>query len=206
MGDPAVLARHDIPVRVALPGVGRNLQDHMSSPIVYARRGSGPLHRRMRADRIAVDLARAQFFGTGIAGDLPSGAMAFLNSGTGGNVPDVQFLFIAAPMTAGPYLRPFVTPYADGFACRAVLLRPEIRGHLELVSADPSIPPRIVAQFLSTERDRVTLRAGLRLAREVGRQEPLKPFVAAEVSPGPSIASAIEVNKSACASTALLSP
>jgi 4-pyridoxate dehydrogenase len=89
-------------------------------------------------------------------------------------------------MTAGPYLWPFVAPYADGFACRAVLLRPESRGHLELVSADPSIPPRIVAQFLSTERDRVTLRAGLRLAREVGRQEPLKPFVAAEVSPGPN--------------------
>jgi 4-pyridoxate dehydrogenase len=186
IGDPAVLTRHDIPVRVALPGVGRNLQDHMSSPVVYARRGTGPLHRRMRADRIAVDLARARLFGTGIAGDLPSGAMAFLSSGTGGNVPDVQFLFIAAPMTAGPYLRPFVTPYADGFACRAALLRPESRGHLELVSADPSIPPRIVAKFLSTERDRVTLRAGLRLAREVGRQEPLKPFVAAEVSPGPN--------------------
>jgi 4-pyridoxate dehydrogenase len=185
IGNPEVLARHAIPVRAALPGVGQNLQDHISSPVVYARRGTGPLHRRMRADRIAIDLVRARFFGTGIAGDMPGGAMAFLNSGTGSNVPDVQFLFVAAPMTAGPYFRPLVRPYVDGFACRAIVLRPQSRGHVELVSADPSMAPRIVGNFLSAERDRATLRAGLRLARDVGRQAALRPFIAAELSPGP---------------------
>jgi choline dehydrogenase/4-pyridoxate dehydrogenase len=186
IGDPQVLSRYDIPVRAALRGVGQNLHDHISSPVTYARRGTGPLHQRMRADRIAVDLARVRLFGTGIAGDLPAGVMAFLNSGIGSNVPDVQFLFIAAPMTAGPYLSPFVKPYADGFACRAIVLRPESRGHLELASADPSVPPRIVANFLSTDRDRATLRVGLRMARDVGRQAATRPFIAAEVSPGPN--------------------
>jgi choline dehydrogenase/4-pyridoxate dehydrogenase len=139
----------------------------------------------MRADRLAVELARVGLFGTGIAGALPAGAMAFLNSGAGSNVPDIQFLFVAAPMTAGPYLRPFVRPYADGFSCRVVLLRPESRGHLDLVSDDPWTPPRIVGNYLATERDRRTLRAGLRLARDVGRQQALVDFVAAELSPGP---------------------
>ncbi len=185
IGDPEVLSRHAIEVRAPLRGVGQNLQDHMSSPVVYARRGNGPLHRHMRADRIAVDLARVKLTGTGIAGDIPAGAMAFLNSGAGSNVPDVQFLFIAAPMTAGPYFTPFVRPYQDGFSCRAVLLRPESRGHLRLASADPAVPPRIVANFLATDRDRAVLRAGLRMARDVGRQKALQPFVAAEIAPAP---------------------
>jgi choline dehydrogenase-like flavoprotein len=77
-------------------------------------------------------------------------------------------------------------PYRDGFSCRAILLRPESRGHLELASADPSVPPRIVANFLATDRDRAVLRAGLRMARDVGRQKALQPFVATEISPGPN--------------------
>jgi choline dehydrogenase/4-pyridoxate dehydrogenase len=108
--------------------------------------------------------------------------MAFLNSGTGSNLPDVQFLFIAAPMTAAPYL---VKPYADGFAIRAILLRPESRGRIELASTDPRRPPRIIPNFLATQRDAATLRAGLRLAREVGHQAPLQPFIEKEVSPEP---------------------
>jgi choline dehydrogenase/4-pyridoxate dehydrogenase len=182
IGDPEALSALGIPVRVALPGVGQNLHDHISSPVTYARRGTGPLHHHMRADRIIVALAQARFFGTGIASDLAAGAMAFLNSGIGSNLPDVQFLFVAAPMTAAPYL---LRPYADGFTIRAVLLRPESRGRLELASTDPRRPPRIIPNFLTTERDVATLRAGLRLAREVGHQAPLQPFIEKEVSPGP---------------------
>jgi 4-pyridoxate dehydrogenase len=111
--------------------------------------------------------------------------MAFLNTHVGGNIPDVQFLFVAAPMRARPYLAPVVQPYADGFACRAVVLRPESRGHLELTSADPLTPPRIIGNYLSTGHDRAVLRQGLRMARDVGHQSLLKPFIAAEMSPGP---------------------
>ena len=52
-------------------------------------------------------------------------------------LPDVQLIFNAAPMTATPYLWPFRRAYADGYACRAAVLRPESRGRIELVSADP---------------------------------------------------------------------
>ena len=111
--------------------------------------------------------------------------MAFLKSTPDARLPDVQFLFVAAPMTASPYLPPFVPPYEDGFACRVVLLRPESRGYVDLASSDPRAPMRIVQNFLATDRDSATLRAGLRLARDVGRQAPLRPFAAAEIAPGP---------------------
>ena len=184
IGDPAALAAHGITVKAALPGVGRNLQDHISASVAYARKSPGPFHRAMRFDRIVPALARAYLHGQGIATGLPTGRMAFLKSRPDAALPDVQFIFNAAPMTAYPYLWPFRRAYADAYSCRAVLLRPESRGRLELVSDDPRQPPRIRQNFLATDADRKTLRAGLRMAREVCRQSPLAPFMAREIAPG----------------------
>ncbi|MGC1778830.1 MAG: choline dehydrogenase [Xanthobacteraceae bacterium] len=183
IGDPAELAAHDIAVKAALPGVGKNLQDHISASVAYARKEPGPFHRAMRFDRIVPALARAYLYGEGIATALPTGRMAFLKSRPDAALPDVQFIFNAAPMTAYPYLRPFRRAYADAYACRAVVLRPESRGRLELVSADPRQPPRIRQNFLATETDWTTLRAGLRMAREVCRQTAMAPFMAGEIAP-----------------------
>jgi 4-pyridoxate dehydrogenase len=194
IGDPAALRGHGIAVAAPLPGVGRNLQDHISAAIAWRRCEPGPLHAKMRLDRIALDLGKTYFFGSGISADLPGGVMAFLKSRPEVVLPDIQLLFNAAPMAATPYLPPFTKPYADTFACRAVVLRPESRGHLELASADPRQPPRIRQNFLATDRDWATLRAGLRLVREVGRQSALRRFAAGEIAPGPEKASDDELD------------
>lgn len=194
IGDPEELRRHGIAVQAALPGVGRNLQDHVSASIAYARREPGPLHRRMRADRIARDLARTYLRGKGIANDQPHGLMAFLKTAPGLPLPDIQLLFNAAPRNAGPYFPPFARPYADAFACRVVLLRPESRGRITLASADPFTPPTIRQNFLATDKDWATLRAGLRLVREIGAAPPLAPFSAGEITPGPDRGSDSELN------------
>ncbi|MBV9814208.1 MAG: choline dehydrogenase [Alphaproteobacteria bacterium] len=184
IGDPAQFRSHGITVHSELPGVGRNLQDHMSAPVSYVRKEPGPLHRSMRADRILRELARAYLHGEGIAAETPGGLMAFLNTGAGARLPDIQILFAAGPLSAKPYLPPFVAPYADNFTARAVLLRPESRGVVTLASADPRTPPRIRQNFLAADRDWATLRAGIRMIREIGRQRPLAPFAGAELLPG----------------------
>ncbi len=186
IGDPAELAQHGIAVKAALPGVGKNLQDHISASIAYARKTPGPFHRAMRIDRIVPALARAYYKGEGIATDLPGGSMAFLKSRPDALLPDVQLIFNAAPMTAHPYFWPFKRPYADGYACRAVVLRPESRGRVELASADPRQAVRIRQNFLATDNDWKTLRAGLRIVRDVCRQAPMTPFMASEIAPGES--------------------
>src|SRR5262249_31375734 len=56
IGDPAELAAHGIAVRVPLPGVGKNLQDHISAGPAWQRRGGGPFHAQMRIDRILLAL------------------------------------------------------------------------------------------------------------------------------------------------------
>jgi choline dehydrogenase/4-pyridoxate dehydrogenase len=184
IGDPAELRAQGIDVRVALPGVGKNLQDHISASIHYLRKEPGPFHRAMRADRIAPALAAAYLRGHGIATDLPTGKMAFLKSHPDATMPDVELIFNAAPMTASPYLWPLRRAYADGYACRAVVLRPESRGRVELMSADPRQAPRIRQNFLATDKDRNTLRAGLRMVRDICRQAPMQPFMAGEILPG----------------------
>jgi choline dehydrogenase/4-pyridoxate dehydrogenase len=184
IGDPAELERNGIAPRLALPGVGKNLQDHVSVILMYRRKEPGPFHRMMRLDRIGRELCRAYLFGTGFAADVPGGITAFLKSRPEAAVPDLQFLFTAAPLGAWPYLEPFKKPFNDGFACRIVMLHPESRGTVSLASADPTAHPRIKQNVLSTEADWNTLRAGVRMAREIAAQNALAPFVAMEIAPG----------------------
>lgn len=181
IGDPAELRRHGIDVKVPLNGVGRNLQDHVCAVIPYSRRTPGPFVRNMRIDRLALALGKAWAFGTGFATDLPSGVVAFLKSDASLAAPDIQMLFHAGPLAAGPYLPPFKAPFADGFSARAVLLRPESRGAIKLASAEPAAPVRIHQNFLATGTDWKGLRAGLRLLRDVGRQRAMASFVGKEL-------------------------
>ncbi|VCU69329.1 Oxygen-dependent choline dehydrogenase [Pigmentiphaga humi] len=186
IGDAAELARHDVASRAHLPGVGKNLQDHISAPLLFRRKHPGPFHRAMRFDRIAVHMARAFLLGSGMATDLPGGVSAFVRTSAEQAAPDVQFLMSAAPLgSARPYLSPFIKPFDDGFVFRAAVLHPESRGHIGLSSKNPLAPPRIHQNFLSRDADWRTLRAGLRLLRTVTRQAPLQAFIDAELAPGP---------------------
>jgi choline dehydrogenase/4-pyridoxate dehydrogenase len=174
------LARHGIPVRVPLPGIGQNLQDHAAALIPYGRSSPGPVHRNMRWDRLVIELGRGYLFGSGFTTDLPGGITAFLKTDAREALPDTQLLFIAGPLGASPYL-PFGKGFADSFACRIVLLRPESRGNVGLASADPLVRPRIRQKLLATDRDWSTMRAAVALFRDIARQRAVAPFIAREL-------------------------
>jgi 4-pyridoxate dehydrogenase len=194
IGDPVELDAHSIGVKAQLPGVGKNLQDHISASVEYRRRGAGPFCRNMRLDRLGVELAKAVLFGVGFATDLPSGWTAFIKSRPDVELPDIQLIFRAIPLGAGPYLPPFKQAFADGFGCRAILLRPKSRGEIKLSSADPRVPPHIHQNFFAADDDLAVLRAGLRLTRELAVQPSLKPFVETEIAPGPGKTSDADID------------
>jgi choline dehydrogenase/4-pyridoxate dehydrogenase len=183
IGDPDELRAAGINTVIELPGVGKNLQDHISVGVTYARKEPSPLYRSMRADRIVSELARAYFKGEGIATDLPSGGLAHIKSNSNENLPDIELLTGAAPYSAHPYLPPFFPGYEDGFMIRAAVLRPESRGYVRLTSDRYDSAPIIKQNFLATEKDRQTLRAGVRIVRDVGRQRALSQIVAREIAP-----------------------
>ena len=194
IGDPARLAEHGIAATVDRPGVGRNLQDHLSVLADFARRGAGPFVATLRLDRVVTALVRAYCFGTGPAAETPSGWTGFVKSRPDAELPDIQFLFRAVATRAAPYLPPFKAAYADGFSLRAVMLRPESRGEILLASADPRAPVRIRQNFLATDNDRRTLRDGLKLVRRMAQTAPLADFVAAELAPGEAVQSDAELD------------
>ena len=183
IGDPSELKAHGIETKVPLTGVGKNLQDHLSADVGYVRKTPGKFHHEMRLDRILLDLAKAYLFGTGFASDVPGGITAFLKTGLDPKLPDVQFLFRAGSLAAQPYLPPFLPSFADTFGCRVALLRPKSRGRVSLRSADPRAAVRIELNFLSDQDDLKGLRAGMRMAVDVGRQSPIAPYVDSEVTP-----------------------
>jgi choline dehydrogenase/4-pyridoxate dehydrogenase len=138
----------------------------------------------MRLDRIAVALADTYLLGgTSVASDIPGGMAAFARVMPDAKVPDIQLLLAGAPLTAHPYFKPFRDPYQDAFGGRVVMLHPESRGELALGSADPGAPIRIRQNFMSTEREWKTLRAGVRLMHEVMHQPQMEAFNAKELNP-----------------------
>jgi 4-pyridoxate dehydrogenase len=184
IGDGDELRRHGIAVKLHHPHVGKNLQDHMGASVEAIRTEPGPLQKGLRLDRIAVDIARAHFFGTGPAATVMNNVQAYLKSDPSQKLPDIQFLFRVAPLDAGAYLPPFKPPYLDGYGVRAVVLRPESRGELALASGDPHAPIKIAPNFFSRDKDLKVVRDGMRMAREVFAQAPLKRFGTAESAPG----------------------
>ncbi len=179
---------------VDLKGVGGNLQDHLAVTVAYFRTAPGPFQALMRADRAALAVARAYFFGTGPAATLPGGVTAFLRTRADLAVPDIQFFTRGTAIEADlwfPYWRP---PFADGFSITPVLLHPEARGRIYLRSGDPREKVRIVHNFLSRENDLRSLRAGIRAARDVLGRAPLATYRAAEKSPGEKVTSDAELD------------
>ena len=185
IGPARELEAHGIPVRSESPGVGENLHDHIVCDVRWRRAGPpGPLHRVFRLDRIGLDLLRNWTSGTGMSGKIPAAAVGLVRTRSDLALPNAQLILAAAPMTAGPHLRPFLKPYDDAFAIKGVFLTPESRGSVRLSSADPSAAPLIRQNFLSTEGDRRSVREMVRTMRRIGAQAPLRPFAAEELAPG----------------------
>ena len=187
LGEAARLRVHGIAPAAHLPGVGANLQDHVFVDVGNLRKGTSPLRRALRVDRIALAMLRAYLAGNGPATNPPGGAMALLRTRDGIAVPDIQLGVRGIARDARPWW-PLLGPgWNDAFFLLVVLLHPESRGTVELASPDARQPVRICANYLSAPGDMRTLAAGMRMAREVIRQGELDAFRGDEFLPGPEV-------------------
>jgi choline dehydrogenase len=77
----------------------------------------------------------------------------------------------------------------SGITSSVCQLRPESRGWIRLKSPDPRDHPAIMPNYLATPGDQRTIVDGMKVARRIAAQSPLKPYIAEEKIPGPAHAS-----------------
>ena len=198
IGDADALARFGIAAVRHLPGVGRNLQDHVLVRVEHDCLQPVTLQGLMRADRAALAFFQALLFGRGPMASFPLDAGAYLRSDPALDTPDIQCHFLPGLSTAAlrlPGLRvPPKRHAGHGFFANAFQMRPESRGEIALASADPLAPPAIRPNYLSAAKDRLVLRRAVGILREVFAQPAFDPYRGRELSPGPEIRSDAELD------------
>jgi choline dehydrogenase len=183
VGPGELLRSHGIAVVHELPGVGENLQDHLNSRIVYRMRHANTLNEISRSwvrqARAGLEYALARR-GALMMGAAPIGL--FVRTRPGLDSPDVQYQFLAGSfVTPGGKMHDF-----PGCQLTCIPCRPESRGWLRIRSPYPTLPPAIEPNYLSTQADKDTLVAGLRIARKVFRSPAMADLAVGEVLPGPA--------------------
>jgi choline dehydrogenase len=170
IGPAEELAGLGIAVLVDLPGVGRNLHDHLLSPVLFS--SPKPIPPRLPG--------LTQFH-----------SQLFWRSRPGLVVPDTEPLCFHIPLVDPEWIE---VP-TDGYTIFGGLIRPESRGSIRLGSADPEVPLSINPRCLSCDADVEALAASVELCREIGRQEALSEWTAAELFPGPEVRTPDEVRE-----------
>jgi choline dehydrogenase len=155
---------------VDLPGVGRNLHDHLLAPVILS--SPAPLPPR-------------------IPGLTQLHAHLFWRSRPGLVVPDTQPLCFHLPL----YVEDWMEGPEEAYTIMGGLIRPESRGAVRLRSADPAQAPSLDPRCLSCEADLEALCASVELAREIGRQQALAEWTRAELYPGPEVRTRAELRE-----------
>ncbi len=198
IGPASHLRGHGIAVAADLPGVGRNLQDHLLIRVMHATDAPDTIDQLRRADRAALAGLQAWLFGTGPAASFPIEVGGLLRSHPDLDLPDLQTSFMPGLSSATLRL-PFVgmSRTADpgtGFFANIFQMRPASRGEITLSSADPRRPPRIQPRYLSAMPDRMVLREGVRRLREIFASAPFDAFRGAELAPGEHLRTDAEID------------
>jgi choline dehydrogenase len=187
------LRKLGIDVACDLPGVGENLQDHLMVPLRYhATKDTG--HTSTPAHFIG-GMLQDFLFNKGWIGKTFLEGGAFVKSRKDRPRPDIQFHSIPwaypEPNDDGPG-EPTICK-TPSFTILPGLIYPESRGEIRLRSKDPADKPLIDPRYLSESYDMEVLVAGIKLAREIARSEPLAKYLKGEATPGPNVQSDDEI-------------
>jgi choline dehydrogenase len=171
-----------IEVKLDLPGVGENLQDHLD--ICTMQRCTQPV----TYDKTNDALIALQYYllkkGPGTSNIAETGG--FLRSRLAEDArPDIQFHFVPAQLDDhGRNQLP-----GFGYTVHACYLRPRSRGRLTLASTNPNDKVRIEANYLGDPegRDLQMLLECVRVSREIFAQPAFAPYRGEEIFPGDGV-------------------
>lgn len=173
-----------VPVVHDLPGVGRNLQEHVRLAHQYDAEPPHSFARELRFDRATISFLRWYFKGTGTFANQIAAACILARSERDLPRPDLQIMVSPVRVDANIWFPGIRKPKRDCFYNSICLLRPKSRGALSLRDANPRSAPRIQLNLLQHEDDWATLKKGLAISRAIFADGPLAGIVTQEVLPG----------------------
>ena len=167
------IQRHGIEMVHELPGVGKNLQDHLDFILAYKSKDT---------DNFGIGLAGTigltkhilkwrKHGNSMIATPFAEGA-GFLKTDPALDRPDIQLHFVIS--IVDDHARKLHMGY--GFSCHVCALRPYSRGEVFLESGDPMAAPGIDPQFLTDPRDLETTIKGAKMTREILQAPAMKKY------------------------------
>ena len=165
-----------VPVAHALPGVGRNLQDHPFITMIWEMSDTHSLYRADAPRNLAEWLLRR----SGPLSSTVAESVAFVRTRPGLPAADIQFHVGAA------YFENHGEEEYDGhcFVIAPTLLTARSRGWVKLGSPDAGDPPRILTNSLEHPDDVRSMIAGMRLAQRIAGTDPLGSKVVKALKPG----------------------
>jgi choline dehydrogenase len=184
VGDPEVLAKAGLPVHHALPGVGRNFQDHYIARMSCEVRDLETLNERGRGLAFVNELRRYVMTGTGMLTYSASLCAASVKVLEESATPDVQCVFAPASYKPGLIRKLDDKPGITGGPWQ---MRPLSRGYVLVRSPDPREPPTINPRYLAEDTDRRAIVGGLKFLRRLFAAPSLAKYIIAEKVPGPNV-------------------
>ncbi len=191
IGNKDELKQNGIACKLELPGVGKNLQDHLFMGVgALSKQALGQNHH-IKPHYQLKGLLEYFLFNKGIFTISPLESAAFFMTDESPDRVDYQFHF-ASLQIGGDYTTDMYDmntfPRNDGFTILPTLLRPESRGYVTLKNNNPWDAPIIQPNFLSAEKDVRVLLKATKKAIEVIQSEAFSRYRQEMISP-PDISS-----------------
>ena len=181
VGDPKILKKHGIKIINELPGVGKNLQDHLEIYIQHKSKKKETLYN-----------LSTNYFSQAIEGLkwflLKKGMLSYSHLEVGGFVktsekykhPNIQLHFFPSLVIN----HGLTSPSFDGFQFHASPNRPKSRGFVEIKSNNFNDNPKIQFNYLENEEDLQQMRDSVKIANKIFSQESMKEYLGEQIRPG----------------------
>ncbi len=180
IGHPDDIQAVGLPVLHELPGVGRNMQDHLDILVAAYLKQPVSLVRYQAPHRGVMELVKWFLKKPGVLSDIVLPVGAFLKTDPALERPDIQ-LHILLGMADEPH--GFAKAHEHGFGIHICQLRPRSTGTISLASADPLAAAKIDPNYLADPEDTRVLREGIKIARRMMRQPAFADFIDREREP-----------------------
>ena len=190
IGPATHLQEMGLDVLCDLPGVGQNLNDHPDFVLKYKCKKpvsfwpqTKPLNKLKAGIRWIMTRKGI------VASNLFEG-LGCVRSGPDVDYPDLQI--IISPIAVDDSTWAPLEQHA--FQIHVGLMRAYSRGKIELRSANPHDPPRILVNYLNDPRDRDLMRKGIRLVRDLVERPAFSDLKGEEIFPGCNIQSDTDID------------